>query len=61
MKVQIVATTDGKHVGEVYEVPLINYEVMSMFRMAADRINWFGNVCVVQNVNYTIKLKKIGE
>ncbi len=59
MTVQVMATTDGKHKGEVHEVPLINHEVMLNFGMEADRIKWLNDVCIVQNVNYTIKLKKL--
>jgi|LGOV01.1.fsa_nt_gb hypothetical protein len=59
MTVQITTTTDGKHVGEVYEVPLISKEVMLNFGMHADRISWTSDICTVQNANYTLKLKKI--
>lgn len=61
MIVQVLATTDKKHIGEIHEVPTINYEVMLSFGMHANRIEWKDDMCIIQNVNYTIKLKKIGD
>jgi len=61
MTVQVIKTTDKKHEGEIHTVPLINYQVMLAFGMHADNIRWSGDICVVQNSNYTIKLKKLGD
>ena len=61
MKVQVIATTDNKHLGEVHEVPLISREIMANFGIDASSIKWIGTLCIVQSSNYTIKLKKIGE
>ncbi len=61
MIVKVLKTTDRRHEGAVFEVPVINYEVCKSFGMIADRIAWFDDICILQNVNYTIKLKKIGD
>lgn len=59
MLVKIIKTTDGKHIGETFEVSTIDYDICLAFGMKADRINWFGDICILQNVNYTIKLEKL--
>ncbi len=59
MKIQVLKTTDGKHEGNVFEVPEINYEVCLVFGMKADKITWDGEYCTLQNSNYTIKLREI--
>lgn len=60
MLVQVVKTTDRKHVGKIFNVPIINYDVCKSFGMKPDRITWVDDFCVLQNANYTVKLKKIG-
>ncbi len=61
MKVQILKTTDGLNVGKIFDVPVINYDVCSELGMHPDSITWIGNVCLIQNSNYTIKLIKTGQ
>ena len=61
MLVQIVSTTDKRNVGRILEIETIDYTTCSHFGIHPERITWFGDMCIIQNVNYTIKLKRVGD
>ena len=59
MKVQIIQTTDCRHVGVIHEVPAVTVEVCKALGMRPTSIIWAGDICTIQNTNYTVKLKKL--
>lgn len=61
MILQVVKTTDKKHEGRIVEVPEVSYQTAHALGMNPDTIRWFGDTCILQNSNYTIKLKQIGD
>ncbi len=60
MKLKIIATTDGKGIGKVFDVTNC-LEIVDVLKMQAMRLRIAGKIYYLQNTNYTIKLKLFGE
>ena len=61
MKVKVVETTGGKYLGRVFDVPDVSKEVALKYGIEADEIEVEGNIYIIRNPNYTIKLERIEE
>jgi len=61
MKVKVVETTGGKYLGRVFDIPEVNKDIALRYGIEADEIVVDGNIYIIRNPNYTIKLERIEE
>jgi len=62
MKVRVLKTTDGKHVGAIFDVPDLSYNtVKTAAGMNVEHVVQDGGLIHLINVNYRVTLKIIEE
>lgn len=62
MKFRVIKTTDGKHVGRIFDVPDLSYETIRIAAgMHIERVLEDGDLYHLINSNYRVTLQKIEE
>jgi len=59
MIIKVIKSTDGKFIGQEFDVAEVDFATCKSFGIPPTSIVWKNDICTIMNANYTLKLKKI--